>query len=86
MDTLQVVIRDFSEVFSEDLGAYNGQPVLFTLNPTVALIQMKPHYVAFIFHPKTDAKIDLLVEQVCLRSKFKSNMGHPHCTYHETKW
>lgn len=47
IDTLQNLLRDFSEVF-EQRGGFKSQPVSFTLNLTVAPIQMKPHHVAFL--------------------------------------
>lgn len=55
MDTLQNILRNFSEVFDEHFGAYKGQPVSFKLDQTVAPIWMEPHHVAFTLNPTIDA-------------------------------
>ncbi|XP_026530759.1 uncharacterized protein K02A2.6-like, partial [Notechis scutatus] len=57
------LVRDFQEVFTEQLGKYKGSPISFKLCPDVAPIRLKPRRVPFAHKPKIDEQLDKLIAQ-----------------------
>ncbi|XP_060546945.1 uncharacterized protein K02A2.6-like [Pantherophis guttatus] len=57
------LMREFAEVFNNELGKYKGSPISFNLDPQVAPIRIKPRRVPFALRPKIDEQLDKLVTQ-----------------------
>ncbi|XP_026537681.1 uncharacterized protein K02A2.6-like, partial [Notechis scutatus] len=57
------LVRDFQEVFTEQLGKYKGSPISFNLCPDIAPIRLKPRRVLFALKPKIDEQLDKLIAQ-----------------------
>ncbi|XP_060543046.1 uncharacterized protein K02A2.6-like [Pantherophis guttatus] len=57
------LMREFAEVFNNELGKYKGSPISFNLDPQVAPIRIKPRRVPFALRPKIDEQLDKLVAQ-----------------------
>ncbi|XP_026530779.1 uncharacterized protein K02A2.6-like, partial [Notechis scutatus] len=57
------LVRDFQEVFTEQLGKYKGSPISFNLCPDIAPIRLKPRRVPFALKPTIDKQLDKLIAQ-----------------------
>ncbi|XP_026570758.1 uncharacterized protein K02A2.6-like, partial [Pseudonaja textilis] len=57
------LFADYADVFSEELGCYNGTPISFTVDPQAVPIRLKPRRVPFAIRPKLDAELDKLLKQ-----------------------
>ncbi|XP_026565795.1 uncharacterized protein K02A2.6-like, partial [Pseudonaja textilis] len=57
------LFADYSDVFSDELGCYNGTPISFSVDPQAVPIRLKPRRVPFAIRPKLDAELDKLLKQ-----------------------
>ncbi|XP_060539046.1 uncharacterized protein K02A2.6-like [Pantherophis guttatus] len=57
------LMREFAEVFNNELDKYKGSPISFNLDPQVAPFRIKPRRVPFVLRPKIDEQLDKLVVQ-----------------------
>lgn len=56
-------IKEYPEVFNENLGQYKGPPVTFDLDSTVKPITLKARNIPFALKDKVDKELERLIEQ-----------------------
>ncbi|XP_026567937.1 uncharacterized protein K02A2.6-like [Pseudonaja textilis] len=57
------LFADYADVFSNELGCYNGTPISFSVDPQAVPVHLKPRRVPFALCPKLDAELDKLLKQ-----------------------
>ncbi|XP_026562019.1 uncharacterized protein K02A2.6-like, partial [Pseudonaja textilis] len=74
------LFADYADVFSEELGCYNGTPISFTVDPQAVPIRLKPRRVPFAIRPKLDAELDKLLKQGVIEPTDFANWETPIVT------
>ncbi|XP_013918131.1 PREDICTED: uncharacterized protein K02A2.6-like [Thamnophis sirtalis] len=61
--SLDSLLSEFDDIFSDALGCYKGNPISLNLDPMVAPIRLKARRVPFALRARVDAEIDKLISQ-----------------------
>ena len=61
--TIRDVTQRYQQLFSEELGHFNGPPVVLHLDESVRPIHLPPRRIPFAIKRQVEAQLDRLIEQ-----------------------
>ncbi|XP_031332218.1 uncharacterized protein K02A2.6-like [Photinus pyralis] len=75
--SLDELVLEFQEVFSEGLGQYKGPPIKFALDPSIAPVSCRARNIPFALRGKVEAELEKLVRQGVLQPIDHSEWSSP---------